>query len=101
MRRTSLAIIIPTSIRSYRAPHARGAVDTEILAAWCLPVMIVVLAGGVIARYAAGTAVQDLVVLVDWIAKKGYSVKEILKIGEDLPKGQLMQVSASAVCSPR
>src|ERR1700674_1231704 len=27
---TSLAIIIPTSIRSWRAHHLRGAVDTEI-----------------------------------------------------------------------
>jgi hypothetical protein len=30
---TSLAIIIPTSIRSCRAHHARGAVDMEILQA--------------------------------------------------------------------
>ena len=28
---TSLAVIIPTSIRSWRAHHARGAVDMEIL----------------------------------------------------------------------
>src|SRR3954462_10166459 len=36
---TSLAIIIPTSIRSFRAHHARGAVDMEILQIWWLPVM--------------------------------------------------------------
>ena len=35
---TSLAIIIPTSIRSFRAHHARGAVDMEILKAWWLPI---------------------------------------------------------------
>src|SRR5712672_2482100 len=49
---TSLAIIIPTSIRSYRAHHARGAVDMEILRAWWLPVVIGVILGSVIARYA-------------------------------------------------
>src|ERR1700719_5097198 len=49
---TSLAIIIPTSIRSFRAHHARGAVDMEILRAWWLPVLIGVIAGSVIARYA-------------------------------------------------
>src|SRR6202789_994938 len=36
----SLAIIIPPSIRSYRAHRARGAVDMEILKAWWLPVLI-------------------------------------------------------------
>src|SRR5438045_1866466 len=32
---TSLAIIIPTSIRSWRAHYVRGAVDTDILKPWC------------------------------------------------------------------
>src|ERR1700687_1793976 len=34
---TSLAIIIPTSIQSFRAHYARGAVDMEILKVWWLP----------------------------------------------------------------
>src|SRR5476649_2373031 len=37
---TSLAIIIPTSIRSFRAHYLRGAVDMEILRKWWLPVLI-------------------------------------------------------------
>src|SRR5262252_9421596 len=41
---TSLAIIIPTSIRSYRAHHARGAVDTEVVRMWWLPLLAGVLA---------------------------------------------------------
>src|ERR1700734_877268 len=36
---TSLAIVIPTSIRSYLAHRARGAVDMEILKVWWLPVL--------------------------------------------------------------
>src|ERR1700760_2801981 len=36
---TSLAIIIPTSIRSFRAHYARGAVDMEILRIWWVPVL--------------------------------------------------------------
>src|ERR1700692_479828 len=47
---TSLAIIIPTSIRSYRAHRAHGAVDMEILRAWWLPVLIGVIAGSVYRR---------------------------------------------------
>src|SRR5437868_13720794 len=49
---TSLAIIIPTSIRSYRAHYVRGAVDMEILRKWWLPVVIGVVAGSLIARVA-------------------------------------------------
>src|SRR5471030_3033381 len=47
---TSLAIIIPTSIRSWRAHHARGAVDMEILRTWWVPVLAGVIIGSVIAR---------------------------------------------------
>src|SRR6201985_571805 len=44
---TSLAVIIPTSIRSFRAHYLRGAVDMDILKAWWLPVLIGVVAGSV------------------------------------------------------
>src|SRR5207302_9266532 len=49
---TSLAIIIPTSIRSFRAHYARGAVDMETVKAWSPPVLAGVIAGRVTARYA-------------------------------------------------
>ena len=49
---TSLAIIIPTSIRSFRAHYTRGAVDMDILKQWWLPIVIGVVAGSVTARYA-------------------------------------------------
>src|SRR6187399_434250 len=37
---TSLAIIIPTSLSSFRAHYARGAVDMGILRRWWLPVLL-------------------------------------------------------------
>src|ERR1700742_2348631 len=49
---TSLAVIIPTSIRSFQAHYKRGAVDMTILRVWWLPIVIGVVAGSVIARYA-------------------------------------------------
>src|SRR5438128_10049747 len=49
---TSLAIIIPTSIASFRAHYRRGAVDMEILKLWWLPVIIGVVAGSLTARVA-------------------------------------------------
>src|SRR3954470_21330880 len=36
---TSLAIIIPTSIRSFNARRAKGAVDMSILRQWAVPVV--------------------------------------------------------------
>ncbi|WP_420963394.1 sulfite exporter TauE/SafE family protein [Brucella sp. IR073] len=49
---TSLAIIIPTSIRSYKAHLARGIVDVSLLRVWAVPVVIGVIIGSFIARYA-------------------------------------------------
>src|SRR5215813_9633412 len=49
---TSLAVIIPTSIRSFQAHYKRGAVDMTILRVWWLPIVIGVVSGSVIARYA-------------------------------------------------
>src|SRR5438128_9125746 len=46
---TSLAIIVPTSFRSYRAHRARGAVLQEVVRAWTLPAIAGVVAGSVIA----------------------------------------------------
>jgi uncharacterized protein len=90
---TSLAIIIPTSIRSYRAHRARGAVDDEILRAWWLPILIGVLAGSVIARYAPERLFKIVFVMVAWFAAvRLLSAKESWKFGDDLPKGPLMRV---------
>jgi uncharacterized membrane protein YfcA len=90
---TSLAIIIPTSIRSYRAHHARGAVDTEILHAWWLPILIGVLAGSVIARYAPERLFKIVFVMVAYLAAaRLLSANENWKLGDDLPKGPVMRV---------
>ena len=43
---TSLAIIIPTSISSFRAHYRRGAVDMEVIKRWWLPIMLGVAACG-------------------------------------------------------
>src|ERR1700693_467889 len=55
---TSLAIIIPTSIRSFRAHYIRGAVDMEILKQWWLAVLVGVVVGSVTARYAPERLLQ-------------------------------------------
>jgi uncharacterized protein len=89
---TSLAIIIPTSIRSWRAHHTRGAVDMEILRQWGLPVLIGVILGSVIARYAPERLFKIVFVAVAWsAAARLFFGKDSWRISDDLPKGPLMQ----------
>src|ERR1700710_3312388 len=51
---TSLAIIIPTSIASFRAHYKRGAVDIDILKLWWVAILIGVVAGSLTARFCPG-----------------------------------------------
>jgi uncharacterized protein len=89
---TSLAIIIPTSIRSWRAHHARGAVDLEILRSWWVPVLIGVAAGSVTARYAPERLFKIVFVMVAFSASARLLLaRESWKFGDDLPKGPLMK----------
>jgi uncharacterized protein len=89
---TSLAIIIPTSISSYRAHLARGAVDMEVLRAWWLPVLVGVVAGSVTARYAPERLFKIVFVMVAWsAATRLLLARETWKFGDDLPRGPLMR----------
>src|ERR1700712_1185391 len=89
---TSLAVIIPTSIRSWRAHHARGAVDLEILRAWWIPVLIGIAAGSVTARYAPERLFKIVFVMVAYSASARLLLaRESWKFGDDLPKGPLMK----------
>ncbi|WOH85541.1 sulfite exporter TauE/SafE family protein [Bradyrhizobium sp. BEA-2-5] len=90
---TSLAVIIPTSIRSFQAHYKRGAVDMTILRVWWLPIVIGVLAGSVIARYAPERLFKFVFVMVAWsAAARLLLARETWKLGDDLPKGPLMRV---------
>src|SRR5215470_12064159 len=46
---TSLAIIVPTTVRSYRAHRAKGLVVSRVIRSWTLPAVIGVAAGSVTA----------------------------------------------------
>jgi uncharacterized membrane protein YfcA len=90
---TSLAIIIPTSITSFRAHFNRGAVDMAILRQWWLPVVIGVLAGSVTARYAPERLFKIVFVMVAYsAATRLLLARDSWKIGEDFPKGPLMKL---------
>src|ERR1700688_746610 len=83
---TSLAIIIPTSIRSYRAHRARGAVDMEILKSWWLPILTGVIAGSVTARYAPERLFKIVFVMVAYsAAARLLLARESWKLGDAFP----------------
>ena len=90
---TSLAIIIPTSIRAWRAHHIRGTVDLEILRAWWLPVLTGVIAGSVTARYAPERLFKIVFVCVAWsAAARLLLARDHWKFGKDVPTGPLMRL---------
>src|SRR5712675_2101735 len=90
---TSLAIIIPTSISSFRAHYKRGAVDLEILKLWWLPIVIGVIAGSITARYAPERLFKIVFVGVAWsAAARLLLARDNWKFGDDLPKGPLIRL---------
>lgn len=90
---TSLAIIIPTSLRSFQAHYRRGAVDMAILRLWWLPIVIGVVAGSVVARYAPERLFKIVFVCVAYAAAaRLVSARESWKLGGDMPEGFLMRV---------
>ena len=61
---TSLAIIIPTSVRSFNAHRAKGAVDMSILRIWAAPVVVGVMSGSLVARFAPADLFKAVFVAV-------------------------------------
>ncbi|GAA4106328.1 sulfite exporter TauE/SafE family protein [Aminobacter aganoensis] len=88
---TSLAIIIPTSIRSFGAHRAKGAVDMTILKQWAVPVVLGVLMGSVIARYASPDLFKLVFVVVAGIsAIRLLFGKDSWRLGLDMPGKLIM-----------
>ena len=90
---TSLAIIIPTSLQSARGHHARGAVDTALVRAWALPVLLGVSAGVWIARFAPPQVFQAVFVAVASVnAVKLFFGRDSWRVAPEMPQGPLLRV---------
>ena len=87
---TSLAIIIPTSIRSYVAHKARGGVDMTIIRAWAIPTVIGVIVGSALARFAPPVVFKLVFVFVAGLSASRLLGNFSWRLGDDLPKGPLM-----------
>lgn len=83
---TSLAIIIPTSIQSFRTHHGKGKVLMDVLRLWAVPVVLSVIAGGVIAAYAPPIVLKLVFIAVATSnAVKLLSGRDDWRIAPDLP----------------
>jgi len=95
---TSLAIIIPTSIKSFRGHYKKGAVDMALLKAWVVPVVVGVLIGSAVARYADPWVFKLVFILV-----AGFNAIRLIfgndtwRIAADLPKGWLLRAYGSGI----
>ncbi|MXQ11971.1 sulfite exporter TauE/SafE family protein [Microvirga makkahensis] len=83
---TSLAIIIPTSVRSFNAHRAKGVVDMSILRVWAVPVVLGVVIGSVIARFAPADLFKAVFVIVaGFSAIRMLFGRETWRLGLDMP----------------
>ena len=83
---TSLAIILPTAWRSYRAHQARGMVIPEVLRVWALPVVVGVLLGSIIAAFAPAALFKvAFVILGSLIAGKLLFGRDSWRFADELP----------------
>lgn len=90
---TSLAIIIPTSIRSYLAHRAQGTLPAGILKTWIVPIAAGVIVGGVIAAVAPAAVFKSFfAVMAFLLGVKFLFAKASWRISDTLPGAALMWV---------
>jgi uncharacterized protein len=109
---TSIAIVVPTTIRSYLTHRSKGAVIPGVIRQWALPAVVGVACSAVIASFAPAAVLTVAFVLVaSFIAFKLLFAGDRWNLGSDLPGplpmtlygfgigffGSLMGVSGGAI----
>ncbi len=83
---TSLAIIVPTTIRSFLAHRVKNAVMMDVLRRWTVPAVVGVAAGAGIAAFAPGGVFKAAFALIAYvIAAKLLIGRDSWRLAEDLP----------------
>jgi uncharacterized membrane protein YfcA len=89
---TSLAVIIPTAVRSYQAHRARGLVIPEVVRVWTIPAVLGVLLGSIIAAFAPEAVFKIAFVVIVWIiAVRLVAGGDRWRVSEGLPSRPIMQ----------
>jgi uncharacterized membrane protein YfcA len=83
---TSLAVIVPTSLRSFAGHRARGAVDMDLVRSMALPVVAGVALGAVLARYSNEAVLKGIwVVAASIVALKLFLGRQDWRLGDAIP----------------
>jgi uncharacterized membrane protein YfcA len=83
---TSLAVIMPTSLRSFYSHRAKGAVDMDIIRSMALPVVIGVVIGTLVARYANNTLLTAIWIgAASMMSAKMFFGRESWLLGDAIP----------------
>lgn len=83
---TSLAIIVPTSLRSFMAHRKRGAVDLDLLKSWLIPLPLGVVLASLVAAYVSGAELKGIfAVLALVLGLRMLFDKRGAKIADDIP----------------
>jgi len=87
---TSLAIILPTSLRSFQSHRSRGVVDMELLRSFSLAVPLGVIAASIVAAFVSGRELRGIfAVIALLVAAKLLFARQTWKIGSDIPGNPL------------
>lgn len=90
---TSLAIIVPTTIRSYQAHRAKNAVLPNIVRQWTPPAVLGVAVGAGAAAFAPTWLFKvAFAAIAAFIAAKLLFARETWRLGAELPQGPLMHI---------
>lgn len=90
---TSLAIIVPTTVRAYLVHKKKGAVIPEVVRIWALPAIIGVAIGALTAGYAPSAVFKiAFVIFAGFIAVRMLIGADRLKLGSDLPGRGILSI---------
>lgn len=95
---TSLAVIVPTTLRSFTAHRARGGVDMDVVKRLAVPIFAGVVVGTVVASASHSSVFKWIWVIVAPImAAKFFFGRESWRLGADVPKSWWLEVYGVAV----
>ena len=91
---TSLAIIVPTSLQSFRKHRLHGAVDMDLLRDFSIVVPLGVICASLITAYISGAGLRIIFAFIAFgIALRLLFAKDNWKLAEDIPKGWVRRIS--------
>ena len=88
---TSIAIILPTTIRSYLAHREKGLVIPRVIRLWAVPAVLGVICGAVIAVFAPPSVFKiAFIAIASFIALKFLFASDRWNLGSELPSNAAM-----------